>query len=480
MPISGIERSDQVSSAADLIGKTLGPSAADAFKNMAVAMEANATMALSRADSIRNVLNNLDNMTAGAVDALNRLNPSALTNEIVPRYETLKTELACAEVSIANAKQAGKIGAELSAAIKNLGNIASAADLLLTISNPTESASEVGKNALATAAGMLATAVGVAVLGTGAIGIGVAVGAGVAATWLTKQIWDNYIAPSLWPDGVNSELFWDRFFDFWIPYEAADQDPSVNSNWRIAITPQRRDPLAIDLDGDGIETIGIPASGTPILFDHDADGVKTGTGWLKGDDAWLVLDRNGNGVIDTGRELFGADTLITVTETNPLTNVSQTVVRSASTGFEALRTLDTGNGTVGSAGYGDGVFNASDAAFTQVKLWQDLNQDGVSQGTELFSLGSKGITSIGLTATGGATDLGNGNTVTGQATVTRSNGSTTQIDSLDLQASNLNLANNPFYRQFTNTIPLTEAAKALPEMGGSGWLREAISLGMRR
>jgi hypothetical protein len=70
-----------------------------------------------------------------------------------------------------------------------------------------------------------------------------------------------------------------------------------------------------------------------------------------------------------------------------------------------------------------------------------------------------------------ATSLGNGNTVTGQATVTRSNGSTTQIDSVDLQASNLNLADNPFYRQFSTSIVLTSQASALPEMGGSGWLR---------
>jgi len=86
-----------------------------------------------------------------------------------------------------------------------------------------------------------------------------------------------------------------------------------NTNFRTAVTPPRRDPLAIDLDGDGIETVGIPTTGSPILFDHDGDGVKTGTGWLKGDDAWLVLDRDGNGTIDTGAELFGVDTMITVT-----------------------------------------------------------------------------------------------------------------------------------------------------------------------
>jgi len=238
--------------------------------------------------------------------------------------------------------------------------------------------------------------------------------------------------------------------------------------------------LAIDLDGDGIETLGIPASGTPILFDHDADGVKTGTGWLKPDDAWLVLDRDGNGSIDSGRELFGADTLITVTERLPDAMVATTFTRAATSGFEALRALDTGNGAVGSAGYGDGVFDALDAEFANVQLWRDISQDGISQSDELITLASQGITSINLTSSTTTTNLNNGNTVTGQATVTRSDGSTTQVDSIELTASNLNLADNPFYRQFTDTIPLTAEAKAAPEMGGAGWLRdlrEAMSLG---
>jgi hypothetical protein len=64
-----------------------------------------------------------------------------------------------------------------------------------------------------------------------------------------------------------------------------------------------RDPLALDLDGDGIETIGINGYDT-VLFDHNGDGVKTGTGWVKSDDGFLVLDRNGNGLIDDGSELL--------------------------------------------------------------------------------------------------------------------------------------------------------------------------------
>ncbi|MBK6639333.1 MAG: hypothetical protein IPG34_17785 [Rhodocyclaceae bacterium] len=69
-------------------------------------------------------------------------------------------------------------------------------------------------------------------------------------------------------------------------------------------SPRIRRPPTLDLDGDGLETIGInPAA--PILFDHDGDGIKTATGWINPDDALLVFDRNGNGVIDNGSELFG-------------------------------------------------------------------------------------------------------------------------------------------------------------------------------
>ncbi len=99
----------------------------------------------------------------------------------------------------------------------------------------------------------------------------------------------------------------------------------VNVPFRTATASPRRDPLAIDLDGDGIETIGIPTDGTlPVLFDHDADGVKAGTGWLMPDDGWLVRDINGNGIIDSGRELFGADTQITKFWSSAVNEISTT------------------------------------------------------------------------------------------------------------------------------------------------------------
>ncbi len=243
----------------------------------------------------------------------------------------------------------------------------------------------------------------------------------------------------------------------------------MNRRWIDARTPTRRDPLAIDLDRDGIETLGIPASGSPVLFDHNGDGVRTGTGWLRPDDAWLVRDLDGNGTIDAGRELFGVDTAITVTEFVGGTMVSGT--RNARTGFEALRALDDNR---------DNSFTSTDAAWNQVQLWRDLNGDGISQAGELSTLASQGIIGIGLNETTSTTDLGNGNQVTGTAVVRRASGPDATVSGVDLTASNLDLADNPFYREFSDVIPHSDAARLLPEMGGSGLLRdlrEAMSLG---
>ncbi len=253
--------------------------------------------------------------------------------------------------------------------------------------------------------------------------------------------------------------------------EYIDIDPRTNTGFMDATVPTPRDPLAIDLDADSIETVGIPATGNPILFDHDADGVRTGTGWLQGDDGWLVRDLNGNGLIDSGRELFGVDTRIVSTDIMD-GGGAITRERNAYSGFDALRVLDSGAG--------DGVIDANAPAFAELKIWRDLNQDGITQTGELQSLATAGVASISLQATPTNTNLGNGNSVTATATVTRSNGAQTQVAGVGLNtAGNLELADNPFYRTFTDTIPLTEAARALPEMGGSGWvrdLREAMSL----
>jgi Ca2+-binding RTX toxin-like protein len=131
----------------------------------------------------------------------------------------------------------------------------------------------------------------------------------------------------------------------------------------------RISPLVLDLDGDGVETLAL-ADG--VYFDHDGDGFAEKTGWIAPDDGLLALDRNGNGTIDGGAELFG----------------DQTVLAGgvkAADGFAALAELD---------GNRDGRIDAGDAAYTQLRIWRDLNRDGLSSADELSTLADLGIVSI--------------------------------------------------------------------------------------
>ncbi|WP_421564455.1 calcium-binding protein, partial [Paracidovorax sp. MALMAid1276] len=244
---------------------------------------------------------------------------------------------------------------------------------------------------------------------------------------------------------------WGSTFDSWIgAINGVVNDLYLSARRWVA----PRDPLVMDLDGDGIETVGINGN-SPILFDHDADGTRTGTGWIKPDDGLLVLDRNGNGLIDSGRELFGDETL--------LANGNK-----AANGYAALAQHDAN---------GDGQINSADVVYSQLRVWQDLNQDGISQANELRTLAELGIASIGVQGTEVNVDLGNGNTMPLQGTFTRMDGSAGTSGVAELSGSLL-LAGNGFYREFSDDPTPTEAARALPQMRGSGWardLREAMS-----
>lgn len=208
-----------------------------------------------------------------------------------------------------------------------------------------------------------------------------------------------------------------------------------------------RDPLVLDLNGGGIKTVGI--GNKPILFDHNGDGIKTATGWVDGAEGLLALDLNGNGVIDSGQELFGDNTLLADG-------------RLATNGFEALAQHDSN---------GDGKIDRNDAIFAKLRIWKDANQDGISQANELTSLAQEGIASINLQATQTHVDLGNGNTKVWTGSFTRTNGSTGETGAAEL-AGSLNLASNPFYSAFTDNPELTETARSLPQIAGSGLVRD--------
>ncbi|CAM09824.1 iron-regulated protein FrpC [Neisseria meningitidis FAM18] len=202
------------------------------------------------------------------------------------------------------------------------------------------------------------------------------------------------------------------------------------------------DPLALDLDGDGIETVATKGfSGS--LFDHNRDGIRTATGWVAADDGLLVRDLNGNGIIDNGAELFGDNT--------KLADGS-----FAKHGYAALAELDSN---------GDNIINAADAAFQTLRVWQDLNQDGISQANELRTLEELGIQSLDLAYKDVNKNLGNGNTLAQQGSYTKTNGTTAKMGDLLLAADNL-------HSRFKDKVELTAEQAKAANLAGIGRLRD--------
>ena len=232
-----------------------------------------------------------------------------------------------------------------------------------------------------------------------------------------------------------------------------------------AVLPPRRDPLTFDLDGDGLETTAIAAT-NPILFDHDGDGVKNGTGWVKPDDGFLVRDVNGNGSIDNGRELFGDSTILTS---------GARAGQNALDGFDALSDLDS----IANGGNADGKISNLDTQFSNLRIWRDLNQDGISQmgdsvtglGRELFTLTELGIASINIAKTSNSQTLSNGNQIADIGSYTKTDGSQAAVGEVTGNLADINLASDTFHRSFPNMLDTTSVA-TLPDMQGSGAVRD--------
>mgnify|MGYP003571116923 FL=1 len=196
-------------------------------------------------------------------------------------------------------------------------------------------------------------------------------------------------------------------------------------------------PLVLDLDGDGLELS--PLDGSGIHFDHDVNQYAELTGWVSPDDGFLVYDRNANGTIDDGTEVFGDNT--------PINGGTET----AADGFAALAEFDTN---------ANGVIDASDTQYSDLRVWRDLNQDGLSTTDELKTLSDHNIVSIDLNAQSSSQTI-NGHSVPLVSTFTRSDGSSGDIGDVFFEVDKRNT-------RYIGDYELKFEALLLPKARGYG------------
>ena len=141
-----------------------------------------------------------------------------------------------------------------------------------------------------------------------------------------------------------------------------DQHDTNPHNDRHKVEVKFETPLVLDINGDGVQTLSIDEG---VEFDLLNTGeTKVKTGWVSGEDALLAVDNNGNGIIDDRSELFGG-------------NIGE--------GFAKLASFDSND---------DGMVDERDAGFSDLQVWQDANEDAVTDAGELMSLDAAGVASL--------------------------------------------------------------------------------------
>jgi hypothetical protein len=171
---------------------------------------------------------------------------------------------------------------------------------------------------------------------------------------------------------------------------------SAQLNAYFAVTP-----IALDLDGHGVNTL---AAAQGVDFDLLGTGQVNKVGWVAGGDGLLVMDRNRDGVINDGSELFGMGTV--------LANG-----KHAKDGYVAMAEQDSNH---------DGKLDANDANWKHMQVWVDANHDGKTDGGELKSLAELGIASLDLNAAKGS-GVDNGNLIGLVSSYTTTDGSSHQM-----------------------------------------------------
>lgn len=158
----------------------------------------------------------------------------------------------------------------------------------------------------------------------------------------------------------------------------------------VGVEVQQADPIVLDLNGNGFD---LTSHRDGARFDILGNGRMQTTAFVTGGDAFLAIDRNGNGVIDSGKELFGDQ-------------------NGAANGFEELHKLDSN---------GDGVIDKRDRDFDKLLLWRD-NGNGITEPGELISLRDAGIAAIDLNYTNTNLAAAGGNRIAQIASFLRADG----------------------------------------------------------
>ncbi|MBF7684172.1 hypothetical protein I2F27_12815 [Acinetobacter sp. B5B] len=193
-------------------------------------------------------------------------------------------------------------------------------------------------------------------------------------------------------------------------------------------------PLVLDLNHDGhIRTTSI-SDGT--YFNLNNEGTKEKTAWIDTEDGLLVLDKNADGKIDTGNELFGNYTQLQSG-------------KNADNGFDALADYDLNH---------DDQIDEQDDIYSKLQVWQDINHNGKVDQGELRSLSEVGITSIRTNYDNNATIDEFGNAHKQTSSFTWKNGETGAIDDVWFQTDTLHsLDESP-------DIDIPDRIKALPDL----------------